>query len=164
VVEHLGDPGGVLVVDETGFVKKGTKSAGVQRQYKGSARSPPSWSAASTGYSRRQRQRYADRKLGVGERRISRHAAAAGLVSGSAALSVNRTRLEPHEQVRSRPAAGDRWQGAGLVFCTSVGTALDAANVRRSFRRVAAAAGLDAQAWTPARELRHTSSLLSSTG
>ena len=50
------------------------------------------------------------------------------------------------------------------MFCTSVGTALDAANVRRSFRRVAAAAGLDAQAWTP-RELRHSFvSLLSSTG
>ena len=31
VVEHLGDPGGVLVVDETGFLKKGTKSAGVAR-------------------------------------------------------------------------------------------------------------------------------------
>ena len=35
VVEHLGDAGGVLVVDETGFVKKGTRSAGVQRQYTG---------------------------------------------------------------------------------------------------------------------------------
>ena len=35
VAEHLGDPAGVLVVDETGFVKKGTKSAGVQRQYTG---------------------------------------------------------------------------------------------------------------------------------
>ena len=33
VMEHLADPGGVLVVDETGFLKKGTKSAGVQRQY-----------------------------------------------------------------------------------------------------------------------------------
>jgi hypothetical protein len=32
VVEHLGDAAGVLVVDETGFVKKATKSAGVQRQ------------------------------------------------------------------------------------------------------------------------------------
>ena len=32
VVEHLGDPGAVLVLDETGFLKKGTKSAGVQRQ------------------------------------------------------------------------------------------------------------------------------------
>jgi SRSO17 transposase len=31
VVEHLGDPDGVLVLDETGFVKKGEKSAGVQR-------------------------------------------------------------------------------------------------------------------------------------
>ena len=37
VVEHVGDPGGVLVVDETGFVKKGRKSAGVQRQYSGTA-------------------------------------------------------------------------------------------------------------------------------
>ena len=37
VVEHLGDRGGVLVVDETGFLKKGTKSAGVQRQYSGTA-------------------------------------------------------------------------------------------------------------------------------
>ena len=34
---HLGDPGGVLVLDETGFLKKGTKSAGVQRQYSGTA-------------------------------------------------------------------------------------------------------------------------------
>lgn len=37
VVEHLGDPDGVLVVDETGFLKKGTKSVGVQRQYSGTA-------------------------------------------------------------------------------------------------------------------------------
>ena len=37
VVEHLGDRAGVLVVDETGFVKKGTKSAGVARQYSGTA-------------------------------------------------------------------------------------------------------------------------------
>lgn len=37
VVEHLGDPQAVLVVDETGFLKKGTKSAGVQRQYSGTA-------------------------------------------------------------------------------------------------------------------------------
>jgi SRSO17 transposase len=37
VIEQLGDPDGVLVVDETGFLKKGTKSAGVQRQYSGTA-------------------------------------------------------------------------------------------------------------------------------
>jgi SRSO17 transposase len=37
VVEHLGDAGAVLVLDETGFVKKGMKSAGVQRQYSGTA-------------------------------------------------------------------------------------------------------------------------------
>jgi SRSO17 transposase len=37
VAEHLGDPGGILIVDETGFLKKGVKSAGVQRQYSGTA-------------------------------------------------------------------------------------------------------------------------------
>ena len=37
VVEHLGGAGGVLVVDETGFLKKGGKSVGVQRQYSGTA-------------------------------------------------------------------------------------------------------------------------------
>jgi SRSO17 transposase len=37
VIEHLGDPGGVLIADETGFIKKGTRSAGVQRQYSGTA-------------------------------------------------------------------------------------------------------------------------------
>src|SRR5438477_9647547 len=37
VVEHLGDPAAVLIIDETGFVKKGVKSVGVQRQYSGTA-------------------------------------------------------------------------------------------------------------------------------
>ena len=37
VVEHLGHPEAVLVIDETGFLKKGTKSVGVKRQYSGTA-------------------------------------------------------------------------------------------------------------------------------
>jgi SRSO17 transposase len=37
IVEHLGSADGVLIVDETGFVKKGLRSAGVQRQYSGTA-------------------------------------------------------------------------------------------------------------------------------
>jgi SRSO17 transposase len=37
VVEALGDPDAVLVLDETGFLKKGTRSAGVARQYTGTA-------------------------------------------------------------------------------------------------------------------------------
>nr|WP_156056667.1 IS701 family transposase [Streptosporangium roseum] len=37
VVENLGHRDAVLIVDETGFLKKGTKSAGVQRQYSGTA-------------------------------------------------------------------------------------------------------------------------------
>jgi SRSO17 transposase len=37
-VEHLGDEASsVLIVDETGFLKKGAKSVGVARQYTGTA-------------------------------------------------------------------------------------------------------------------------------
>jgi SRSO17 transposase len=37
VAAELGDPGGVLIADETGFEKTGSRSAGVQRQYTGTA-------------------------------------------------------------------------------------------------------------------------------
>jgi SRSO17 transposase len=37
VLEHLADDGSVLIVDETGFIKKGDKSVGVKRQYTGTA-------------------------------------------------------------------------------------------------------------------------------
>jgi SRSO17 transposase len=37
VIEQLGDKDGVLIADDTGFLKKGTRSAGVQRQYSGTA-------------------------------------------------------------------------------------------------------------------------------
>jgi SRSO17 transposase len=37
VADHLGHPEGVLIADETGFLKKGLDSVGVQRQYTGTA-------------------------------------------------------------------------------------------------------------------------------
>ena len=36
-MEQLGEPQAVLVIDETGFLKKGQHSAGVARQYSGTA-------------------------------------------------------------------------------------------------------------------------------
>jgi site-specific recombinase XerD len=63
-----------------------------------------------------------------------------------------------------RREAGNSWVELGLVFCTRQGSALDAADVRRSFRQAASAAGLNPNEWTP-RELRHSFlSLLSSSG
>ncbi len=63
-----------------------------------------------------------------------------------------------------RKRAGDRWHDNDLVFSSRVGTALWAGNVRRSFRIVLAAAGLNAADWTP-RELRHSFvSLMSDSG
>ena len=37
LMEHLGTPQGVMVIDETGFLNKGRHSAGVARQYSGTA-------------------------------------------------------------------------------------------------------------------------------
>ena len=73
-------------------------------------------------------------------------------------------RLHREHQDQARELAGGRWQDNGQVFASDVGTALDAANIRCSFRKVIAAASLDPAEWT-ARELRHSFvSLLSDAG
>ena len=64
VVEPLGDPGAVLVIDETGFLKKGTKSAGVARQYSGTAgRIENSQIGVFLAYASPQGQAFLDRAL-----------------------------------------------------------------------------------------------------
>ena len=77
VLEALGDPDGVLVVDETGFVKKGTHSVGVARQYSGTAgRVENAQVGVFLAYASRYGQALIDRRLylpeawaGDGERR-----------------------------------------------------------------------------------------------
>ncbi|PXY34806.1 integrase [Prauserella coralliicola] len=77
---------------------------------------------------------------------------------------VDALRAHRDKQDYQRRLAGDRWQKTDLVFSSAVGTELDAANVRRAFRRVVDKAGLVAAEWTP-RELRHSFvSLLSDSG
>jgi integrase len=66
-------------------------------------------------------------------------------------------------QDEDRLAAGALWQDHGLVFTSTIGTPLDASNVRREFRKIMEAAGLGA-GWAP-RDLRHTFvSLMSADG
>jgi integrase len=55
-------------------------------------------------------------------------------------------------QADDRLLAGERWQDTGLVFTTHLGTALDAGNIRKMFKRVCTAAAIGND-WTP-RELR----------
>jgi integrase len=55
-------------------------------------------------------------------------------------------------QALERQQAGPLWRENGLVFATSVGTALDSHNVRRDFRKVCRAAGIGDR-WVP-KELR----------
>src|SRR6201994_55849 len=64
VVQHLGDPDGVLILDEAGFLTKGTKSAGVQRQYSGTAgRIENCQIGVFLGYATRHGQALVDRAL-----------------------------------------------------------------------------------------------------
>jgi SRSO17 transposase len=64
VVEALGCPDGVLVVDETGFLKKGTHSVGVARQYSGTAgRVENCQVGVFLGYASRFGQALIDRRL-----------------------------------------------------------------------------------------------------
>ena len=74
-------------------------------------------------------------------------------------LALPQTALEAlrehrERQAQDRLAAGPLWQEHGLVFASAIGTPLDAANVRREFRKIAQAAGLG-KGWAP-RDLRHT--------
>ena len=64
VIEHLGDEEAVLVVDETGFLKKGTNSVGVKRQYSGTAgRIENCQVGVFLAYASEQGQAFIDREL-----------------------------------------------------------------------------------------------------
>jgi integrase len=77
--------------------------------------------------------------------------------------AVKALREHRKQQAEDRLAAGSLWQDHGLVFVSATGTPLDAANVRREFRKIVAAAGLE-KGWAPL-DLRHTFvSLMSADG
>lgn len=64
VVETLGEPEGIITVDETGILKKGTKSVGVKRQYRGTAgRKENCQIGVLVGYASRWGHAFVDRAL-----------------------------------------------------------------------------------------------------
>jgi integrase len=67
-------------------------------------------------------------------------------------MAVEALRALRESQAHERVLAGERWQDSGLVFTSHLGTALDAGNVRKMFKRVCKATGIG-DGWTP-RELR----------
>jgi integrase len=71
---------------------------------------------------------------------------------GLPAAAVQALRAWAGSQADERLAAGNGWQDTGLVFTSHHGAALDAANVRKMFKRVCTEAGIG-DGWTP-RELR----------
>jgi integrase len=68
------------------------------------------------------------------------------------------------DQAADRVRAGSKWQETGLVFTSTLGTELDAANVRRGFRSaLGLVLSVNPAEWTP-RELRHSFVSLMSAG
>ena len=64
VIEHLGDDGAVLIVDETGFIKKGKGSVGVKRHYTGTAGKTENCQVGVfLSYASRRGQAFIDREL-----------------------------------------------------------------------------------------------------
>jgi integrase len=71
---------------------------------------------------------------------------------GLPAAAVQALRTWQDSQAEERLAAGDDWHDTGLVFTSHHGAALDAANVRKMFKRICTTAEIG-DGWTP-RELR----------
>ncbi len=123
VVEHLGDPDAVLVLDETGFLKKGDKSAGVQRQYSGTAgRIENCQVGVFLGHAGRHGRALIDRALHLPERWIGDPArcAAAGIPAGPALTTKPKLGL----------AMLDRALEAGVPFAWVAGDSVYGADHR----------------------------------
>jgi hypothetical protein len=70
--------------------------------------------------------------------------------------TIEALRLQRVQQAKARLQAGSKWQDNDLVFTTRTGTALDAANLRRSFRELLSKVeGINPADWT-LRELQRT--------
>jgi integrase len=77
--------------------------------------------------------------------------------------AVTALRAHRARQAEQRLLAGELWQDNDLVFSSSVGTALDAANVRRAFKKITTAAGLG-DGWKPLELRTSFVSLMSGSG
>ena len=116
VVEHLGDPDAVLIVDETGFLKKGTKSVGVRGSTPAppagsrTARSASSWPTPAPGGGRSSTGRCTCPRSGptIG-RGVWRPGARAGRVRDQAAAGPAHAGAGP--RCRGAGGLGDRRRG-----------------------------------------------------
>lgn len=73
------------------------------------------------------------------------------------AVAVAALREHRARQVAERLRVGPAWDDGDLVFCTTIGTALDASNVTRAFQRHLAAAGIPRRRF---HDLRHSAATL----
>lgn len=91
----------------------------------------------------------ADRHKGETKTKLSRR----GI--GIAAIAVGALKALRKQQAAERLNAGSVYNDQDFVFCHEDGSPYTAPAVRRRFRKLVGAAGLEPEEWTP-RELRHT--------
>jgi SRSO17 transposase len=168
VVEHLGDPAGVLVVDETGFLKKGTKSVGVQRQYSGTAgRTENCQIGVFLAYASPQGRSFLDRELYLPKEWATdpERRAEAGVpeeIAFATKPQLARRMLEralaagvPAAWVAGDEIYGDatelrRWlEGRGQPYVLAVSCSHPLWEAGQQRRADAVVAALPAEAWTP---------------
>jgi integrase len=77
--------------------------------------------------------------------------------------AVTALRTHRAQQASQRLLAGDQWHDLGMVFSSSVGMPLDAANVRRAFKKITNSAGLGDN-WKPLELRTSFVSLMSGSG
>jgi SRSO17 transposase len=166
LVEHLGHPDGMLVVDETGDVKKGTATAGVQRQYTGTAgRVENAQVAVYLTYAAPAGHALIDREMYLPESWISdpTRCAAAGIPDGTefATKPGLALRMITRALDAGTPAgwvAGDEVYGAdprlragieqrGLSYVLAVAKSHPVATAAGALRADALAANLPPRAW-----------------
>jgi len=167
VVRHLGDPAAVLAVDETGFLKKGKMSAGVARQYTGTAGrvencqvgvflayAAPDGSRALTGRElylpeKRASDRDRCRAAGIGDEVAfaTKPALAEKMIGRAVAAGVPFSWVAGDEVYGGNPGLREYLEGAGLGYVMAVACSEPVAVPAGKFRADELAAMVPAGGW-----------------
>ena len=168
VVEHLGDPDAVLVVDETGDVKKGVETVGVQRQYTGTAGRVENAQvavylayAAPSGHALIDRALYLPKSwIDDQERRhragiptdtvfVTKPVLAANMICAALDAGVPGSWVAGDEVYGADPTLRERLEDRGIGYVLGIGCNRQVTTAEGTLRVDDLAARLPAQAWQP---------------
>jgi SRSO17 transposase len=166
VVEHLGDQDAVLVVDETGDLKKGVETVGVQRQYTGTAGRIENAQvavylayAAPAGHALIDRALYLPKswiedpqrrdraKIPTDTEFVTKPVLAADMICAALDAGVPGSWVAADEVYGADPTLRERLEGRGVGYVLGIGCNRRVTTADGTFRVDELAARLPAQAW-----------------